>query len=455
MKSKVLLFVAVLICLIGLCAGASAISTQDIKDVCNRYGFKSGAYWTYDYNQVSKDQGSLDAAATSGYRASGVPYGSGHYRSKYYSGSDTYYGEYIFKGGRQCYGFANFIGYQLTGSVPTSGWTKYSSVAQVEASGGLQVGDVIRSSGHSAMVLTVSGGNITTVECWGGSKNKISVGGYFNGSARTLREISNKYGFTAVYRYGGSPTPNPNPPTISASGERYPGDGSTLQLGQGFGLRGVYTASPGKITRVDATVKARNGNVCFAFTATPNSSSYDVNGTKGNNGKHLNNTFVFGNLKQGTYVMTVNIQAENAGKTATKTVTRTFHVGAPSPDPQPNPQPNPQPSAKISIQKAFNGPGTIKKGSGFGLRGIATVSGGKITQVTSTVKDSSGKTVMSFTANPGSSTFDVTKTKGTNGKDLNNTMIFNNLGRGTYTYSVTVVAEGGDTYNFSKQFKVQ
>ena len=113
---------------------------------------------------------------------------------------------------------------------------------------------------------------------------------------------------------------------------------------------------------------------------------------------------------------------------------------------------------KITIQKAFNGPDTIRKGNGFGLRGIAVADGGRITQVTSTVRNADGKTVMSFSAAPGSSTFDVTKTKGSNGKDLNNTMIFNNLGKGTYTYSVTITAEkdgATDTYKYSKQFRVE
>ena len=468
------LIALLMLCLAGLLAAgasASSISTSAIREVCNRYGFRTGAYWTYDYSKVDKTQTALDSAATSGYKASGVPYGSGKYRSKYYTNSDTYYGEYIFRGGRQCYGFVNFIGYQLTGSVPTSAWTKYSSVEEVERAGGLQVGDVIRSSGHSAMVLTVSGSNITTVECWGGSKNKISVGGYFNGSARTLKDIKSRYGFTAVYRYGGSKpdfaSDDKNPPAISASGEKYPSEGAVLQPGKGFGLRGVYTATHGKITRVDASVKAQNGSVCFSFTATPNAVRYDVNGTPGSNGKNLNNTFVFGQLKNGTYTMTVTIQAENAGQKTTKTVTRTFSVGSAqasssgsgtaSGGSSGSSAPAPA-TVKITIQKAFNGPDTIRKGNGFGLRGIAVADGGRITQVTSTVRNADGKTVMSFSAAPGSSTFDVTKTKGSNGKDLNNTMIFNNLGKGTYTYSVTITAEkdgATDTYKYSKQFRVE
>lgn len=313
-------------------ACAASITTSAIKEVCSRYGFKSGAYWTYDYNQVNKTKTALDAAATSGYQASGIPYGSGKYRSKYYSSSDTHYGEYIFQGGRQCFGFANFIGYQLTGSVPTSSWTKYSSVAEVESVGGLQVGDVIRAGGHSAMVLTVSGSKITTVECWGGSKNKISVGGGFNGSAYTLSDIAKKYKFTAVYRYGGQKPGSGGgssdaAPSISAKSEKYPGEGSNLQKGKNFGLRGVYTTSAGKITKVSATVKDQNGETYFTFSATPNSKKYDVNGTKGSNGKTLNGTIVFNKLPAASYTMTITIEAENGSQKTSKTVTRNFTVG--------------------------------------------------------------------------------------------------------------------------------
>ena len=328
----VLVLLLLLTGLLVTSAFADSITTSAIKEVCNRYGFKSGAYWTYDYNKVDKTKSALDAAATSGYQASGVPYGSGKYRSQYYSGSDTHYGEYIFRGGRQCFGFVNFIGYQLTGSVPTSSWTKYSSVQEVENAGGLKVGDVIRAGGHSAMVLTVSGSKITTVECWGGSNNKISVGGGFNGSARTLNDIAKKYGFTAVYRYGGS-KPNGNSsgtagtPEIRASEEKYPGEGANLQKGKSYGLRGVYTATAGKITRVNATLKNQDGKTYFTFSATPNSATYNVKSTKGSNGKSLNDTFIFNQLAAGKYTMTITIEADNGGKKATKTVTRNFTVG--------------------------------------------------------------------------------------------------------------------------------
>ena len=86
------------------------------------------------------------------------------------------------------------------------------------------------------------------------------------------------------------------------------------------------------------------------------------------------------------------------------------------------------------------------------------MSGGKITRVTSAIKKADGTTVMSYTATPGTASFDVTTTRGKYGKSLNDTMIFNNLAIGTYTYTVTVTAERDGvtgTYKYSKQFKVQ
>ena len=440
---------AVILCVTGLGTGAAkaeGITTSAIEAVLSKYNFRSGMYWTYDYSKVSKNVNALDKAATAGYMASSRPYGSGTYQSAYYTKSKTHYGEYIFKGTRQCWAFADFIGCQLTGKVPSSQWTKYS-VSQIEKAGGLRPGDVIRAGGHSAMVLRVSGSTVYTVECWGSakSKNRIAVGGSFNSDAKTLKDINRKYGVNAVYRYGSAAkAPDDKAPVISASGEKYPAQGAVMEKGRGFGLRGVYTASSGKITQVAAALTDANGKAVYSFNAGPNAAKYDVNGTKGTNGKTLNDTIAFNRLAGGKYTLTITIRAENAGKKAVRTVIRTFTVRASA--------------VAISVSRAFNGPGTIKKGSGFGLRGVAEAKNGRITQVTATVVDPSGSAVMVYIAKPGTASFDVTKTRGINGKSLNDTMAFNKLARGTYTYYVTVTAmgDGGTvTYDYSKTFTVR
>ena len=261
-----------------------------------------------------------------------------------------------------------------------------------------------------------------------------------------------------MYRYGGSRPDDSSAPSISASGEKYPSEGANLKKGGNFGLRGVYTASAGRITGVSSSVTDGNGKTWFSFIAAPNSAKFDVNGTKGSNGKNLNNTVIFNQLASGSYTMTVTITAENAGKTAVKTVTRHFTVGSSGSGSSSSGSDVSAQKVEFSLQKNFNGPDSIQKGKGFGLRGIISVNGGKITGVTSTVKNADGQTVMSYSASLNVSSFDVTTTKGSNGRSLNDTMIFNNLARGTYTYAVTVKGERDGvtgTYNYSKKFTVK
>lgn len=72
---------------------------------------------------------------------------------KFYIGS-TYYGG-------QCFGFANKMGYLIFGSVPTSSWTEYKSVANYYAGDYVRV----RNNKHSIFITKVSGDTITYVDC--------------------------------------------------------------------------------------------------------------------------------------------------------------------------------------------------------------------------------------------------------------------------------------------------
>ena len=80
----------------------------------------------------------------------------------------------------ECFGFAQFIGYLLSGDYnPYKTWTYYSSL---DAAGGLQVGDILRTNyknGHSAIVYSVTDDEILFLQVSGGSYNRISVGAGF------------------------------------------------------------------------------------------------------------------------------------------------------------------------------------------------------------------------------------------------------------------------------------
>ena len=186
---------------------ASGITKADIDRICTKYGFENGSYWTYNYNNVSNTASSLDAAAQSGFKASKTPYGSTYGSSLK---STMHKGEYWYQGYRQCIGFCELIGREITGKSPHTQWTHYTSVSAVNNAGGIKVGDVIRAGGHSAMVLTVSGSTFTTVECWGSekSKNCINYNGKFNSKYNTISAIPN---LEYVARFNGSVNPQPTP----------------------------------------------------------------------------------------------------------------------------------------------------------------------------------------------------------------------------------------------------
>ena len=100
----------------------------------------------------------------------------------------------------ECFGFAQFIGYLLSGEInPQGNWTFFYNI---ENSGPLQVGDIVRveykKNGHkvqhSAVVYAVNGEELLFLQVSGGNYNRISVGlGFTDGNvvdARSIEEIS-------------------------------------------------------------------------------------------------------------------------------------------------------------------------------------------------------------------------------------------------------------------------
>ena len=80
----------------------------------------------------------------------------------------------------ECFGFAQFIGYLLSGDYnPYKSWNYYHDL---DTSGGLRVGDILRTdykNGHSAVVYSVSDQEILFLQVSGSSYNRISVGSGF------------------------------------------------------------------------------------------------------------------------------------------------------------------------------------------------------------------------------------------------------------------------------------
>ncbi len=105
------------------------------------------------------------------------------------------------KGGYgECFGFAQFIGYLLSGERnPQGRWKFYYSLKQA---GGLRIGDIVRVEyqykekkyQHSAVVYDISEDQVTFLQTFSSSYNQISVGiGFSDGhykDIRTLDEIA-------------------------------------------------------------------------------------------------------------------------------------------------------------------------------------------------------------------------------------------------------------------------
>lgn len=106
----------------------------------------------------------------------------------------------------------------------------------------------------------------------------------------------------------------------------------------------------------------------------------------------------------------------------------------------------------VTISGEVSPSGTLKQGSNFGLRGTITTDCGKITSVTGSILDSSGNTVsgQSKSYMPNAASFDIRTT-------LNNSLIFNKLPVGSYTYYVKAVAENGTQsaqWTLSRKFTI-
>ena len=271
--------------------------------------------------------------------------------------------------------------------------------------------------------------------------------GYIRNKAKVYADLTN------IAYISSTKTTNPTKkPTITKSSEQFPTSGQTLTQGKTFSLRGVYSVDSGTITNVTSTIKNQKGETVYLFKATPNTSSFNVNGTKGTNNKTLNSYMAFGKLTAGNYTIAMTITANNTKGTTNYELSRQFTVaGKQSTTTVKKPV-----FTKSNEQFPKNGQ-SLTQGKSFGLRGVYSVDSGTITNVTATIKSSTGATKYSYTATPNVKTYDVNGTKGTNGKTLNSYMTFGKLAAGKHTIAMTITATnaaGTTTYNLSRTFTI-
>ena len=184
---------------------AAGINTAMIDSVCKKYNYYAGYYWTYGpYDgttySTSSPKRNRGYVAT---KSKGTP-----------AGAAGNYNGYVYNGFEECYGFACFLMSQVTGTDVNpnkgnvNGWKKYGS----SSVSSLKVGDIVRASGHSAVVYKDNGnGTYEFIEVWGGVNNDIKYGKFTPGNAyNTLQQIKN-IGLDYVYRYEGNIISNNRP----------------------------------------------------------------------------------------------------------------------------------------------------------------------------------------------------------------------------------------------------
>ena len=177
-------------------------STDNLNRIIEEYHLYDGWYWTTMADIPQTFTGNEDRP---GWTDTAVNiWNKKEYIKNWYGcrwGIDMVSPYHPEKGGYgECFGFAQFIGYLLSGEInPQGRWKFYYSV---EKAGGLKTGDIIRveykrnkrTYQHSAVVYSVEDESVTFIQVSSSAYNRISVNtgfsdGYYK-NITTIEEIS-------------------------------------------------------------------------------------------------------------------------------------------------------------------------------------------------------------------------------------------------------------------------
>ena len=177
------------------------LTTENLDAIIEEYQLFDGWYWTTQANVTQDFHGHAESP---GWNTTIDERGLKNYLTGWYGCRWPI--DHVRKtapdqgGYAECFAFAQFIGYLLSGERnPQHNWKFFYSL---EASSGLRVGDIVRVEykknkheyHHSAVVYSVNGDEILFLQVSGGSYNRISVGtgfsdGYYE-NVTSLEEIS-------------------------------------------------------------------------------------------------------------------------------------------------------------------------------------------------------------------------------------------------------------------------
>ena len=177
-------------------------TTENMDRIIEEYELYDGWYWTTRPYVMQTFHGQEDSPGwtdTAVNQKKKNKYRRGFYGCRWFANKVSYntpgrggYGE--------CFGFAMFIGYLLSGDTnPYTQWNRYYNLGD---SRGFRVGDVLRADftvngkqyGHSAVVYSVTDEEITFIQVSGSSYDLISIGEGFkdgyNDAPKTLEDLA-------------------------------------------------------------------------------------------------------------------------------------------------------------------------------------------------------------------------------------------------------------------------
>lgn len=217
-------------------ANAASLSATEIQQKINNYisivtenGTRT-AYWNKGQNEAT-----LKKYADQGKYAESVSYSKCPVDNGSHTVGTTCKSN-VFNSSWQCHGFARYMCYVIFGSSPTyaagnpksaivgtaaDGWTTYARTSTKAAKWpGIQVGDLIRYNGHTAVVYSVSSnGTMEVVDCNHGAGRPCEIDICNLWNLWTVSIIQNAYnsGNAYICRYGGEPVIIDNGTTGSVS----------------------------------------------------------------------------------------------------------------------------------------------------------------------------------------------------------------------------------------------
>lgn len=163
------------------------LTTENLNAIIEEYELYDGWYWTTEADVSQTFHGHPECP---GWTTTAVSQKKTHFLKGWYGCRwpiEQVKKSNPEKGGYgECFAFAQFIGYLLSGEInPQHNWKFFYSV---EAANGLRVGDIVRVEyrkkdkqiQHSAVVYEINGEEVLFLQVSGSLYNQISVGSFFS-----------------------------------------------------------------------------------------------------------------------------------------------------------------------------------------------------------------------------------------------------------------------------------